>query len=389
MRNWKMALCRLKAGAFWGAVLLILPGCGFSVSTATTRNDAVYCDIEKVFGRHCATASDLEVGIRFSKAAVALHAGKTSSIGLDDSPEALARCGGQPEAVLFQGAFPQGVPVCVNCGDEIGSGTTVLTRCQQRCYNYFGSTSSDGTFIADNPPDPSVKAFCDATTTTRLATNQPLNTCFADACVAAGAAKPEDDPRKTAAPVLWIDRWDVEVVGPTNTDLRKKEDVLTQAFDSGAVSQQRIHRGDGFLEFGALRNDQGHAIGLSQFSPVCTEPCEDTDPSLNDITFAVVLATGGKIGIIDNGVNVVGPDSDGTFGPYSAGERFRIRANDNLDGSASLSLSRIGTCSHAATECPETPIYVRPAPFAYPFRIDASLRVAGATLTDVRMVFIH
>jgi hypothetical protein len=49
----------------------------------------------------------------------------------------------------------------------------------------------------------------------------------------------------------------------------------------------------------------------------------------------------------------------------------------------------VAPCSPPATECMETLVYARPAPLSYPFRVDASLRVAGATLTNVRMVFVH
>ena len=59
----------------------------------------VFCDIEKPLERHCATAIEKATGVRLNAAAVALVAGQSGgNIGLDESPEARARCGGEPEA---------------------------------------------------------------------------------------------------------------------------------------------------------------------------------------------------------------------------------------------------------------------------------------------------
>src|SRR5438477_8708957 len=89
----------LSVGWFWALVLLVLPNCTFSpgglgptnnlYTGSAPHSSAIFCDIEK--GRHCATDADKAVGIRLASAAEALVAGQTSSIGLDDSPAALAR----------------------------------------------------------------------------------------------------------------------------------------------------------------------------------------------------------------------------------------------------------------------------------------------------------
>jgi hypothetical protein len=110
---------------FWAAALLVLPNCSLDTSvlprTRVVRGDlprtsAIFCDIERPPGRRCATAADLASAIRLNDAAIALVAGRTSILGLDDSPAALGRCAGQPEVVQFQGPFPEGSSVCLNCG---------------------------------------------------------------------------------------------------------------------------------------------------------------------------------------------------------------------------------------------------------------------------------
>ena len=63
--------------------------------------DVLFCDIQKVNGRHCASADERNTGIALTAAAEALVTGQTSSIGLDFSEAALGRCNGEPEAVEF------------------------------------------------------------------------------------------------------------------------------------------------------------------------------------------------------------------------------------------------------------------------------------------------
>ena len=76
--------------------------------------NVVSCDIEQPAGRHCATAADLDFGIRLAAAAEALVSGQTSTVGIDDSPAALGRCAGAPEAIEFEGPFPQGTGICLD-----------------------------------------------------------------------------------------------------------------------------------------------------------------------------------------------------------------------------------------------------------------------------------
>ena len=385
--------------ALWAAVLLALPGCSFQAGGLgpannlypgpTPRTSAIFCDIEKVLGRRCATAADLATGIRLSEAAVALNTGRTSTIGLDESPEARARCAGQPEAVLFEGPFPEGFPVCVNCGSVVGTAAypDVDAACQAQCFDFYGTTAADGTLVPDYPPSPVVREFCEARA--RAAVNQPGNACFAGACSEPGTLLPDFlDPRRTPEPVIWQDLVGV-AVGGSGADLIRTAPDSPAGFDAGAASVQQILRGDAFVEFSASRNDQGHVIGFTELPDPCPAPCTDTDPTLASIDVGLALSTGGRVGIVENGTSIPGPDLDGTFGPYTPGERFRVRLRDNSDGTAVVSFSRlVGPCTPGML-CNEAVFFTRPARVSYPLRVDASLRQVTATLTDVRLVHIQ
>jgi hypothetical protein len=403
---------RLSGGFFWIAVLLILPNCALPVSGLpgggggpepgpenpgpnfnpgpVPRNSVIFCYIEKPVPRKCMTPDDIEngIGIRLKEAAIALNEGNTGNIGIDESSAARARCDGLgfgevPELVEFQGAFPEGFPVCVNCDGAIGGDITdVNVACQVRCLDFF-TTATEGTEIPENPPDADSVVFC---THARAATNQPLDTCFPGLCTAAGTLLPDYlDPRRASEPVKWqAPLVDVDVVGATGTDLTRIGGVGDD-FDAGAASEQHIKRGDAFVEFSALHNNQGHVIGFAQIPDPCAAPCPDPGPGLSDITFGLVLSAGGKVDVRDNGVDVIGTDPDGTFGGYVAGERFRVRLRDNSDGTAVVSFTRLA-CTPA---CTEDEIYSTVAQVPYAFRVEASLRQVGATLTDVRVVRIQ
>jgi hypothetical protein len=330
------------------------------------------------------------MGIRLAEAALALNTGMNSNIGLDESPEARARCDGQPEAVIFEAPFPDGLPVCVNC-------STVFTpsgpadadaACQLRCQDFYGDTLADHSLLPAVPPTDDVRTFC---AHARAATNQPQNSCFAGACSLFGTPLPEFppiDPRRTPEAVSWTDFIGTAAAGASSSDLTRTT-AATATFDAGAASTQLITRGDAYVEFGGSQADQGHAIGLTEIPAACPPPCTDTDGTLAGIDFAMVLSTGGRVGIVENGTNIPGPDIDGTFGPYAAGERFRVRLRDNSDGTASVSFSRlVGICT-PGNPCLETVLFTRPAAVQYPLRIDASLRQEGTTLLDVRVMRIQ
>jgi hypothetical protein len=387
----------LSIGWFWIAVLLVLPNCSYTTPVAGGPNlrrgalphsSAIFCDIEQVLGRRCPRPEDLATGIRLAEAAIALNEGRTSTVALDESPAARARCDGGPEAVLFVGPFPDGKKECLNCG-VLGSGFTANAHdaCQQACFDLFGTFAPDRSFVPDFPPVPTVLDFC--AERARMATNQPLDGCFDGACNADGTSRADFiDPRRTPEPIRWQDLIGVVPDGPVNNRLRRTA-PSTGIFDAGAASEQQITRGDGYVEFAASRNDQGHAVGFSQSDASCSPTCADTDPTLSDIEFAIVLSTGGRVGIVRNGINVVGPEVDQTFGAYAAGERFRVRLRDNSDGTAAVTFTRVRGACIPGQLCNETLLHPQPFLTPYPLHVDASLNQQGATLLDVRVVRIQ
>ena len=355
---------------------------------AQPRTGAISCDIE--MERRCSTESDRAMGIRLSEAAIALAEGRTSTIGLDDSPDALSRCSGQPEAVGFAGPFPQGLPVCVNCAQvlapagDFADGNAV---CRAKCYDLFGTMGSDGTVTPTVPPTDATVAFCDPRSF--ISANTALNACTADACSEAGTPLMDFlDPRRIPEPVLWTDFIGTAPGGPMGAHLTRTA-PFTLALDAGAVSTQWISHGDSYVEFNANRNDEAHGIGMSPIPPGCPAPCADADPGLTSM-FGLGLWLDGRVYVFEGGGPLVGPDVNGSFGTYTAGERFRVRLRDNGNGTATVTYTRlVGACG-LGMPCNETLVHTSTAPApAYPFRVDATIRETGATLIDVRVVRIQ
>ena len=392
----KAALRASRVGWYWALALLVLPNCTLDRSGLVTpqnlpkgpfpRDAAIFCDIPKIMGRHCASAEDQLSGIRLDEAALALNEGRTSNIGLDFSPTALTNCSGGPEAVEFEGQFPEGFPICLNCGSVIGTMDIpdVQTACRRQCYDFQGTLSSDGGVTPDVPPSAATQAFCDANA--RPSTNFPLDGCFMGVCSEAGALLADFvDPRRMPEPVIWGDFLGTASGGPAGNDLSRTSSGA--AFDAGAVSTQRITQGDAYVEFSTDRADQARVIGLSQISG-CAEPCTDTDPTFAAITFGLVLNFDGRFYVIENGAILMGPDINGSFGTYAPNERFRVTVRSNSDGTALVTYSRlVGACT-AGMPCNQTVFFTSAATASYPLRVDASIREEGALLTDVRLVRI-
>jgi hypothetical protein len=390
---------RLGTGWFWLSVVLILPNCSFSVSAGPDpnnldrgpfpRDSVVFCDIEKALGRRCATSTDLATGIRLSEAAIALNEGRTSNVGLDDSAAALAKCGGEPEAILFEGPFPQGFPVCLNCGVIGTTYTSGIAACRSRCLDFYGFVvGDDDTFVPEKPPNPSVLDFCNAHA--GVSTNMPTSTCFPGACSTEGTLLTSGwtDPRILPEPVVWQDLIGVATGGAAGSDLTRTA-PLTNGWDAGAVSTQWITGGDAFVEFAVANASQLHVIGLSQIPSGCASPCPDTSAHFNPIAFAVHFKFDGRIYLLESGAGIVGPDVDGSFGTYVPGERFRVRLRDNGDGTAQVRYTRLVGACVPGTMCNETDLSVSATPASYPLRVDTSLFTPGATFTDVRLVRIR
>jgi hypothetical protein len=86
---------------------------------------------------------------------------------------------------------------------------------------------------------------------------------------------------------------------------------------------------------------------------------------------------------------VDGPDIGGSFGTYTAGERFRVSVRDNSNGTAVVTYSRLPAPCTPGLACAETLIFTHTGSIPqYPFRVDTAFREFPATLTDVRVVRI-
>jgi hypothetical protein len=393
---------------FWPLVLLALPNCGFTAGALgpapnlypgpNPRTTLVQCDVEKVLQRHCATDADKAMGIRLADAAIALNEGRTSNIGLDESPDARARCGGEPEAVPFIGRFPEGQATCLN-GTFLGAGATYATPtdvCVALCEDTFGHTDpASGTFIPDNPPGPGVATFCTAHAS--ASTNVPgdPNPGFAGGCTPQGAetdAFDSDlllDPRRNPEPVAWGDLVGVSAAGSSLT----RTAATTGILDAGAATSQTISRGDAYVEFGGAETNLTHVAGLSTIVGGCAPPsgcAPDDDPSIADLDFAIALNFDGRYYIIEHGALVPGPDVNGSFGTYAAADRFRVTLHDHSDGTADVAYSKLlGACTPKTTCAATVFRSVTGSPARYPMRVDTSFREVGATLTNVTLVRIH
>src|SRR5262249_55761446 len=82
----------------------------------------------------------------------------------------------------------------------------------------------------------------------------------------------------------------------------------TTGWTSGAVSANAIEAGDGAMEFTATETNTTRVAGLSN---------GDSSQSWDDIDFGIETRDDGVVEVVEGGV------SRGTFGSYSAGDRFR------------------------------------------------------------------
>ena len=364
---------------FWAAALIVLPNCSFDAAGLADTNafrgfpprtSAIFCDIERPAGRRCATPEEIAASIRLAEAAVALVAGRTALTGLDDSPAALSRCGGQPEVVEFFGPFPEGGHECVNCGviGPMAPHASNADFCTAVCLDLFATDD------VNLPPSAEALAFC-TPARARLSTNFPATGCFDNACATMGGVDPTfDDPRRHPEPVDWVNLVGVNAGGGS----LQRTAPETGNYDAGASSSasQFITGGDAYFEFTAVETDRDRLAGLS------SGPAPAGSLTLNDIGFALRMQAG-RLAVLEFG-DVV--SSLGTYGPS---ERFRVKLRDNFDGTATVSFARLtGPCLDGSP-CSEAIFHTSTTPATYPVRVDALFRTTGATVAGARIVRIR
>jgi hypothetical protein len=385
----------LQAGWVFPLALLFLPNCGLDTSGTLAGQDpgggqpteifeegdsptgAVMCDIRKVpvEGSECATAADIATGIPLTYAAVALAQteGVNNSIGLDYSPDALMACGG-PRRVAFFGSFPEGSHVCLNCSQIPTVYPTATAACVAKCVDLV---NADGMV-----PDGGAQSYCEKNAT--VSTNW-TQSCIGELCTSSGTPKQFTDPRRQQEMVKWVDG--LGQFSITTNNLTKYNDIDGDLmnWDTGAASGQVINEGEAWVEFQVTENDKSHVLGIA------TGAGPDTDPSLEDIDFAISLNYNGQVYILEDGDNYV----SAPLMSYAPGDRFRIKIKDNNDANktATITYTKLddpAACAIAGTKCLEDEIATQTlASPSYPLRITASFREPGATLANVTLVRIQ
>lgn len=369
---------------FWAAALLILPNCSLArsaigaPSSNVTRGDpprtgVIFCDIERPGGRRCPTAADdLTAGIRLASGAVALVAGQTSTFALDDSPDALARCMGQPEIVTFQGPFPEGTNVCLNCsviGPSPAPHASNNAVCQALCLDLFATGD------ANVPASPEATAFCTAARA-HVSTNFPTDSCLESACTTMATLRPTfSDPRRIPEPVEWSNLDGVSASGGSLT----RTAPFTDAYDAGASSpaSQMITGGDAYLEFTVTETNRARIVGLSSGPP------PPGGITYFDVGFGILLTETAGLFVGESGPLVSG------FGEYNPLDKFRIKLRDNFDGTATVTYVRItGPCVDGSP-CSEELLHESMNLATYPVRVDAMFKELGGTVTEARIVRIR
>ncbi|PYR73389.1 MAG: hypothetical protein DMF86_20700 [Acidobacteria bacterium] len=142
----------------------------------------------------------------------------------------------------------------------------------------------------------------------------------------------------------WQNRVGVDLVG----DVLVRTAATTNNFDAGAASSQTITSGDGYVQFTAVDVGTARLCGLSNGAP------PDTDPSFQNISFGIDVFKDGRFYVFEQGTKIAGPDLNQSFGPYVAGETFRVHVKDNFDGTANVTYSRLTASCTDGSPCPET-----------------------------------
>lgn len=168
------------------------------------------------------------------------------------------------------------------------------------------------------------------------------------------APDPESPPIDTpdAPGTFWT-----AVVGANASDNDLMKTAVNGWNNAGAISQNQIGTGNGYLEFTTAETNCGKALGLSN---------GNADNNFTDIDFAFLLTQSGLIEIYESGVRL------GTnYGPYTSTDTFRIEVTPT-----SVTYLRNGAV-----------LLTNPAAIpTFPLIADAALFTSGGTLTSVVIV---
>ena len=409
---------RWNLGWLLPLVLLALPNCFLSgapfdpdpnaphFSPGENPTSAIMCEIPvppNEEGDECATDEEMLVGIPMEAAATALANSQNNPIMLDFSDAAQDACGeGRARRKEFYGTWPDGLRVCLNCGLLPNIYASPAEVCAAKCQDLLEADE----LLLDTSGGPYVQvlAFCQANA--KVAINvAPETICYEGACQEDG--KPNAawvDPRRSPEPVKWVDHIGTTDNGGTN-DLERSAPTTggaTEDFNAGAASAQTTalgKNGDGWVEFSAAADplgnatDKVHVLGLRESftsdGQKCFDvsQCPDTDPHLETVGFAIDLNSDGQVYVLEPDPTGVEPFLVFTgFGPYTEGQRFRVKFTDNRDGTASISYARMNCTSGP---CVEDVFKESTGNFPkYPLRVDTTFREQDARINNVTIVRI-
>jgi hypothetical protein len=285
--------------------------------------------------------------------------------------------------IPFEGDFPNGLAVCLNCGQQLGPSSTYVdanAACVAKCIDIMNAS--------EIPPPGGAETFCQSNAS--VSTNFPLHSCFEGACSDGGTFDLNfPDPRRSAEPIVWNDTAGTTAFGNNLTRVAA-EDLTTgtpPGFNAGGWSGQPITKGSAFVDFEAGASSLDAILGVSFVSCQDPQTCPDGDASAQDISYGIVLHNDGNVYVIEDG-GVIG-DPFTVFGTYTQGDIFRIRVIDHLDGMATIEYATVPNACIPGQPCPDNVFYTSSTLSKYPLRVDASIRKQNSTLQNVTIVRIQ
>jgi len=174
--------------------------------------------------------------------------------------------------------------------------------------------------------------------------SRQLFTVLASMLLLAPAAAVRAQPQPK--PVVWVSGVGVDVSG---NDLTKTAPAGWG--NAGAISEQSIVAGDGYVELTASETNTGRMFGLSNGNP---------GESYTEIDYALQLASTGTLYVYENGT------LQANLGSYATGDALRVEVEAGL-----VKYKRNGTVLYTSSVLP-----------TYPLIVDTAFNQAGGTLTD-------